>query len=289
MTSSTAPPCSDREFELVRTLVRERSGIELPDHRRREVDGALHEALRSSGAPSVEQVCRLMAGPAGRRTFDEFLDGLIVAESHFFRTKVQFDALEREVLPDLVANRRDVRRLRVWSAGCAAGEEPYSIAILLDRLLRDADRWDLLVLGTDISHRSLEAARRGLYRRWAFRETADDVRRTYFVERGDRLELLPKIRDRVTLASLNLVTGEYPAVSSNTVAMDLVLCRNVLIYFDEAVARRVVARLAFAISEGGWLVLAPAEASLAESTNLIARRVGGTMMHQKRTGCAVLP
>jgi chemotaxis protein methyltransferase CheR len=277
----TAPRFSDVEYQLVRALVRERSGIELGDTGARQLDRAVWQALAASGMDGPRELCAYMSGPEGQATLDSFLGELAVGESHFFRSRVQFDTLSREVLPGLLAARRGSRRLRVWSAGCATGEEPYSIAILLERLLPDINDWDVLVLATDMSSAALEAARRGVYRRWSFREVPDEIVRTYFVDRGDRLELLPRIRDRVSFAALNLVVDRYPSLLSNTLEMDLVLCRNVLIYFSEALAAGVVVRLGEALADGGWLVLSQAESGLAHGAALRPRRIGGTLMHQK--------
>jgi chemotaxis protein methyltransferase CheR len=281
MSRQTAPPLSERDYELVRALVRERSGVQLRDTGRHELDRAIRDALEASGAGSAEELCRLVSDSAGRSALDTLIGALTVRESHFFRTRAQFDALGADVLPELLAARRERRRLRVWSAGCAAGEEPYSVAILLERLLPEIENWDVLVLATDISGAALRAARRGLYRRWSFREVPEEIERTYFTRHGEHLEVIPRIRNRVRFAPLNLVGDCYPSLLSNTFEMDLVLCRNVLIYFSEAVAAGVVARLGEALADGGWLVLAPAEAGIAHGAGLVSRRIGGTLMHQK--------
>lgn len=262
-------------------LVRERSGIELPPARRDQLDRAVLEALETMGISNPADLCAYMAGAEGESMLDAFLGALTVGESHFFRSRVQFDALGDEILPRLIEARRGVRRLRIWSAGCATGQEPYSISILVDRLLPQIEDWDVLILATDISSAALGAARRAVYRRWSFREVPEDIERTYFVRHGQGLELVPKIRDRVTFATLNLAVDRYPSLLSNTLEIDLVLCRNVLIYFSEATARRVIDRLADSLAEGGWLVLGQAESGLANGTALTPQRIRGTLMHQK--------
>jgi chemotaxis protein methyltransferase CheR len=275
---------SEREYELFRTLVRERSGLELADARRPELDRAVLEALESSGTDSPEELCAHMSQAEGRSALEGFLAALTVHESHFFRSSAQFDALRSEVLPDLIAARSASRRLRVWSAGCAGGEEPYSVAILLEQLLPKIADWDVLVLATDLSAAALETAKRGLYRRWSFREVPPEIERRYFEDREGGLEVVSRIRDRVRFARLNLAADRYPSLLSNTVDMDLVLCRNVLIYFGAAQARRVLGRLGAALAVGGWLVLGQAEAGMASDAGLVPRRIGGTVMYQKTIG-----
>lgn len=282
MTSQrVARPLSEHDYELVRALVREHSGIELNGTRRSDLDLAVLEALQAAGVDGAGELCAYLSVAEGRSALAAFLEALTVRESHFFRSRAQFDALRAEVIPGLLAARHDARRLRVWSAGCATGEEPYSLAIVLERLLPQIDDWDVLVLATDISAAALETARRGVYRQWSFREVPEDIKQRYFTQRGDQFEVLRRIRDRVTFASLNLVADRHPSLLSNTVEMDLVLCRNVLIYFSEAVGARVVGRLCDALAEGGWLVLGPAEAGLASQVGLVPRRISGTLMHQK--------
>jgi chemotaxis protein methyltransferase CheR len=196
------------------------------------------------------------ASPDWRRLAGE----LTVGESYFFRDRPTHDALMRHVLPGLIAERRLAGRLhlRLWSAGCSHGEEAYSLAILVDRLLPDRAKWQVTILGTDVDPRALEAAQRGIYRPWALREIPDWIR-PYFTCRGpDRFELAPEIRRMVTLAPLNLASEAYPA---STAGMDVIVCRNVLMYFTPAARRATLERLKRRLAGGGWLVVGPAEAS----------------------------
>jgi chemotaxis protein methyltransferase CheR len=135
------------------------------------------------------------AGPAGRPALEAFVGDLTVGETHFFRNRPQFEALERHILPELIERRRPTRRLRLWSAACSTGEEPYSLAILLERLLSDRARWDVRILATDINRAALERARRGQYGAWSFRDVPGDVATTFFVRRGATLEVARRVRE----------------------------------------------------------------------------------------------
>src|SRR5205085_1716639 len=130
--------------------------------------------------------------------------------------------------------RRKVQRLRVWSAGCATGEEAYSLAILLEELLPDLAFWDVQILATDINRRSLARAQVGVYSPWSFREVPEGIQARYFTVQGRNFEVLPRIRERVSFAYLNLVEDNYPSLLNHTHDLDLILFRNVLIYFGEA-------------------------------------------------------
>src|SRR3990170_1598225 len=209
---------------------------------------------------------------------------LTVGETYFFRDHALFEALEKQILPSLIAARRaqGLLQLRLWSAGCATGEEPYSLAILLDRLLPDRSRWALTILATDINLEALHVAQRGVYRQWSFRNTPEWVRTRYFHHRdGETFEAAPDIRQTVVFAPLNLNDGSYPSVVTNTVAMDLIFCRNVLMYFTPQAQRASVARLQGALVTGGWLVVSPAEASAALLRPLVPVQCSGAILYHK--------
>ena len=152
-----------------------------------------------------------------------------LSETHFFRGASQIQALEQRILPEVIARRSSERRLRIWSAGCSTGEEAYTLAILVNRLLPDVASWDVLILATDINSRSLQQGRRGIYGKWSLRGTSELAAASYLTRLGDRFEVVPRIRAMVTFYRLNLVENLYPSPSTNTHAMDLILCRNVLL------------------------------------------------------------
>jgi chemotaxis protein methyltransferase CheR len=249
-------------------LVERRLGLLLRDDRRADLDRAVLAELRSSGLPSpADFLSRLASLPDGSPEWGRLAARLSIGETCFFRDRACFEALERHVLPGLVARRRAAGRLRLrlWSAACATGEEPYSLAMLLERLLPDLPAWDLGILATDINPEALAAARRGHYREWSLRGVDAEVRDACFTQRGLIFELRPRIRRMVELAAANLAAGPPPAAvaagADGMSGMDLILCRNALMYLTPEAARRAVAGLEAALAPDGWLVVAPAEAS----------------------------
>lgn len=252
---------TDPEYELFRRLVDDKSGMDIPPARRVHLEQAVSRTLEREGFDGPIALHRHLSSRAGHIELEDLIASLTVGETHFFRNRPQFEALERHVLPDLIQRRSGEKRLRIWSAGCASGEEPYSLAMLLDRMLPSIDTWNVTILATDIDRRALTNAHRATYRAWSFREVPPDIQPRYFVGRGDELELSERIRAMVTFEYLNLVEDAYPSLVSNTTAMDLIVCRNVLIYFRESTARTVIARLHRAMAEGGWLLLGHAEPS----------------------------
>ncbi len=265
-----------------RDLVRSRIGLALPP-RGPDLARAVRQATEETAVPDADTLYRLLAARAlPGEPLDALVGALNISETHFFRDASQMATLERVVLPELIARRRPERRLRVWSAGCSTGEEPYTLAMLIHRLLPDRPAWDVLVLGTDINGRSLATARRGRYRAWSLRGMPESAQAAYLRPAADgQVQMTPEIHRMVTFEQLNLAGGGYP---TSTGAMDLILCRNVLLYFEEAAARTVVRRLRDALRDDGWLLLSQVEASLGHQDGLVSTRAGATFRCRPRAG-----
>ncbi|HYD75533.1 CheR family methyltransferase [Ramlibacter sp.] len=186
---------------------------------------------------------------------------LAVGETYFFRDPQVFDDLATHVLRPLVAARRDgSRHLRLWSAACSTGEEAWSLAMLVASLLPDWREWNISILATDLNASALRKARAGRYGRWSIRSGVPPLAREWLRPGADGgAEVAPELRPLVRFARLNLAGDGYPSATSQTLSMDLVLCRNVLIYFEPARARAVLERLGAALVPGGWLVTGPVE------------------------------
>jgi chemotaxis protein methyltransferase CheR len=272
------------------TLVATRLGLHFSGSRRADLERGILAASRARTAATPEQYLGWLAVlPEESAEWRHLAARLTVGETYFFRDAPCFATLEQDVLPELIAARRASGhpRLRVWSAGCASGEEAYSIAILLDRLLPDVEDWALTILATDINTEALAVARRGLYREWSFRETPRTITDRYFRPRdAGTFEIDPRIRRMVTVAPLNLAADIYPSAATNTAAMDVILCRNVMMYFTRDVQQATIARLARALVPGGWLVVSAVEASTERFAPLTHADVSGAFYRRHR---AVLP
>jgi chemotaxis protein methyltransferase CheR len=190
------------------------------------------------------------------------LNQLTIGESYFFRDERQFSLLRQQLIPDLIAAKqaaRGVKQLRVWSAGCATGEEVYSLAIMLREMGLAQDGWLLNVVGTDINQDFLAKAERGLYSPWSFRQTAAAVKQQYFLpERSDHWQIRPDLRRLTQFFEFNLAQD---AVARLTAAgpFDLILCRNVFIYFTPAAIAATLAKFYAALTPGGYLITGHAE------------------------------
>jgi chemotaxis protein methyltransferase CheR len=196
-----------------------------------------------------------LAGPA----WTALIRSLLIGETYFFRNKPHFDLLREQLLPALIEQRYREEHpwLRIWSAGCATGEEAYSLAILVRELIPDPERWAIFILGTDLNSEALRRARIGGYRRWSFRDTDPDLMSRYSTPHGDGLVVTDEIRKMVTFSTLNLV--DEASYGPGTSAMDLILCRNVTMYFGQETTKVVARRLLSAVTPGGWLLVGPSE------------------------------
>lgn len=261
--AKTLSPLGYGDYLRFSKLVEKRFGLHFPEKRRAELERGVRQAFANSTCADLKECYRQLLDPEkGGLELDRLANALTVGETYFFRDAGQFNALYRHVLPQIIERRRAIRTLRIWSAGCASGEEPYSIAIMLRELLPDVDKWAITILGTDINTEALDRAHKAVYGEWAFREErAKQWRARYFRPQDKRYELVPEVRRMVTFARLNLAEADYPSYETNTTLMDLILCRNVTIYFSQAVTSQVIQRLYNALVDGGWLVVGHSEPS----------------------------
>lgn len=265
--------------------VAEDMGLHFPRERWRELEAGVHGVARELGmADPVACMHRLIAAPLNRNQIELLAAELTIGETYFFREPRSFAILGEEILPELIHNRRKHgRRLRIWSAGCCTGEEPYSIAILLERILPDLRDWQITLLATDVNARFLRKAEEGVFGEWSFRDAPPWLKSTYFHPlAGKRFAILPRLRRMVTFTYLNLAEDAYPSLSSDTNAMDLILCRNVLMYFPQERAATVVSKFHRALVESGWLAVGAADGSSQLLADYTARVFDGAVLYRKR-------
>jgi chemotaxis protein methyltransferase CheR len=289
---------SDHDYERYRDLILERTGMLFGPRRRDELAGGVLAAAERAGCESLgDYGLLLQEARTDSELWDDLIGAITVGETYFFRNPSHFDALRRHILPGLMARHGDDRRLRIWSAGCSSGEEPYSLAILLRQLLPDLADWNIFILATDINKQALRQARQNCYREWSFRQTDPAIRVGYFTPRNrssgkargrqDRFfELSPQVREMVTFAYLNLAEDAYPSLATNTNAMDLILCRNVAIYLPEAVIREMAERFHRCLVTDGWLIVGASETSSTIYDQFAVHNCCGAVLYQK---VAVLP
>jgi chemotaxis protein methyltransferase CheR len=255
---------SDQLLSRFSEFVTARFGLHFPRKRWSDLERGLVCAAREFGLKDAAECIRwLTSTELTRSEFDTLAGCLTIGETYFFREPNGFEALEKEILPALISARRGRdQRLRIWSAGCASGEEPYSLAMLLQRLIPDLPQWNVTILATDINPEFLRKAARGVYGEWSFRGVPAGVKEKYFTRTGEgTYALADSIRKMVTLAPLNLAEDPYPSLVNNTNALDIIFCRNVLMYFAPRQIDKVIDNFHHSLVPGGWLVVSPCETS----------------------------
>lgn len=265
-------------------FVAERFGLRFPEARWDDLEHGVRAAAQEYRGGAIEEyVQRLLTSTSSSATVNVLANRLTVGETYFFREKRSFDQLEERILPEFIGKRlANGRQPNIWSAGCATGEEPYSVSILLSRLIPNLKDWNISILATDLNSRSIERAGEGVYGEWSFRSTPAWVRSAYFTPTSDgRWAIVPAVKKMVRFARLNLV-GAEPLDFANV--FDVVLCRNVLMYFTPEAARKVVDHLYRALAPGGWLIVGSVETSDFLFREFAAADLPGGAIYRKLAG-----
>ena len=265
-------------MEEASALLVSKMGLHYPPERWPDLERGLRAAASDLGCANAEACVRaLLAGPLGQEEIEILADHLTIGETYFLRDPKVFEALRTKILPELIQARAgSEQRLRVWSAACCTGEEAYSLAITLADVLPGLEDWKITVLATDINARFLAKAAAGIYSRWSFRNVPDGWKEKYFEKVNEKqFAILPRYKRMVSFSYLNLVEDAYPSLATNTNAMDVIFCRNVLMYFSADQAKRVGAKLQSSLMKDGWLVTSPGETS---------RETFGAMTHVAMPG-----
>lgn len=248
---------TEQEFEHIRKLLRRHSGIELKAGKEYLVEARLQPILADLELDSIGALVKHVRSGAGNGLAQRFIEALVIAETSFFRDRATFDALRKQVLPALIDRRRRERRLRIWCAACSTGQEPYSIALLLREYFPELASWHIDLRATDISQQALELARIGRYNQLEVtRGLPASLLAKHFKRHGKQWEIKPEVRALVRFDAINLA-GHWPSLPR----MDLLLLRNVMIYFDTATKKDILRRVAQHLRPDGYLVLGGAEKS----------------------------
>lgn len=237
---------------------------------------------KTAGYEDLDAYLRwLMGAPLQPEQTALLAAALTVGETYFLRDPKSYQVFEKELLPGLLAARRCTgKSIRIWSAGCSSGEEPYSIAILLHRVLPDLGDWKITLIASDINPQALERGRQGIYSKWSFRN-APAWLMEYFSSLPDgRYQIAPHIREMVRFIPLNLAApGE--SATHLTSGMDVIFCRNVMLYFHQTQIEQTVARFHAALNSGGWLFVGPTEVNHGSITGFTCRHYDGALVLRK--------
>jgi chemotaxis protein methyltransferase CheR len=263
----------DEDFQALRKLVRQVTGISLSEQKRELVYGRLARRLRALNLRTFREYREVLSLDDGSELV-QFCNAITTNLTAFFREPHHFDHLKNEVLAPLLRRPTAARRVRIWSAGCSTGEEPYSIAISVLEAVPDIERWDIRILATDLDSDVLEKARRGVYAADRLQALSTERRERFFVPYPEAKEpsyqVRPEVARLLTVKQLNLMHA-FPMKGP----LDVIFCRNVVIYFDKDTQRDLIARMSRLQRPGDLLFLGHSETLFKVSTdyNLIGRTI----------------
>jgi chemotaxis protein methyltransferase CheR len=271
-------PLEEEVFRLIRDFVRDYCGIYFDDDSRYLLEKRLSRRVRTLHFSNFREYYRYLLYHKNREEeLTSIIDIITVNETYFFREQNQLKTFSEEILPELKDINKDKKRLRVWSAGCSTGEEPYTIAILV---LEKGffHNWNIEIFGSDINQRVLQTARSGIYRKNSFRATEPYFLRKYFREEDNISRISDNVKQYVNFSHLNLLD---PFKVKLVGTVDVIFCRNVLIYFDYPSRKKVIDMFYERLADGGYLLLGHAESLINISTAFSLKHFKYDMVYQK--------
>jgi len=252
------PGLDDVVFLRLRDLVYEYSGMYFDERKKYFFARRVEQRVEATGSVDVRDYYQLLRYGDGTEELQTLAESLTTNETYFFREYPQLQTFADDILPEILdgKRRRGDRYLRVWSAGCSTGEEPYTLAIILREMIEDIERWEISLTATDISRDALRVARRAIYGERSLKDVPTVYRQRYIRPNGDGWQVAPEIARMVRFRYANLMDG---SLAKDMEGQDFIFCRNVLIYFDDASRRRVVDGFYDALRPGGYIFLGHSE------------------------------
>lgn len=246
---------STDEFERFRTLIYDESGISLSEQKKSLLSSRLSKRLRDLGLSTFSEYFDFLTGDQTREEFTRMLDLISTNKTDFFREPKHFDFLRDRILPEL----EDVKRIRIWSSACSTGEEPYTIAMTLHESVQYPAQWDFQILASDLSTRVLAKAASGMYDEERVRDVPPDIVQRHFLrgrgESAGMIKVKPHLSSLIKFRRLNLMDDTFPIKSP----LDLIFCRNVMIYFDRPTQEKLVNKFHRYLRPGGYLFIGHSE------------------------------
>jgi chemotaxis protein methyltransferase CheR len=273
-------PMNDEEFRLLRDYVYQHCGLNFTQESKYLLEKRLGKRLQQHHLKNFKDYYYLLRyGQQKDQELSEVIDLLTTNETYFFREDFQLKSFTQEILPEIRKRkeREGDRRLRIWSAGCSTGEEPYTLAMLLLEQPGFTD-WQIDIIGTDISQRVLQIARKGVYGNASFRATDPTWQRRYFTEIDGKFRIADRVKNLVTISHLNLFDAPRVTLLGR---MDAVFCRNVIIYFDLAAKKRVIESFFQRLRPEGYLLLGHSESLMNVTNAFVLRHFVHDMVYQR--------
>lgn len=269
---------SDEEFLVLRDFINRECGLYFEISSKYLLEKRLSRRIHEHQLSTFKDYHYfLLYDKSKQEEMGTLVDVLTTNETYFLREEYQLKAFKEEILPEMLKKKKD-KTIRVWSAGCSSGEEPYTLAMLVLEASLPSD-WKVEIIGSDLSQRVLQIARRGVYSKSSFRVTPDKYKERFFhQDESGKYHVNDELKEKVTFGKLNLLDSQRINLIP---AMDIILCRNVIIYFDNETKRKVIGNFYNKLNEGGYLLLGHSESLMNISTSFKLKHLKNDMVYQK--------
>lgn len=258
--ASTPAQMSDEAFRLLRDFIYQHSGIYFSDNKKAQLENRLSLRLKTNNLPDYDKYYYMLKyDPQASKELRALFDSVTTNETSFFRSPPQIQAFQEKALPEILQHRLEngEKVLRLWSAGCSTGDEPYTMGIVVKEVLKETlSQWDVKIFASDISEKALKSARAATYNEYTLRSVPPEIKKKYFTQNGSQFTVCDEIRMLVDLQYLNFTDTKRVKLMKG---FDIIFCRNVLIYFDDAAKKNFVAQLYDNLNPGGYLFIGHSE------------------------------
>lgn len=255
-------------IENISNFIEEKLGLHFSKERFKDLIRGVSCAAKQKDIALDKYIDLILENKMSEEDIKILASCLTIGETYFFRDKSLFEIMKQKILPDIINSRKNFSKsLKIWSAGCSSGEEAYSIAILAKELIPEYENWNINIIATDINYKSLDKAKEGIYGEWSFRGVDPNLKNKYFDKfENTQYKLKDSIMKLVKFHSLNLADSNYIADGKIINNVDIIFCRNVLMYFSRPQINQIINRFYNIIINGGWLVVAPTESMFVNDT-----------------------
>jgi chemotaxis protein methyltransferase CheR len=273
-------PLSDELYRLITNLIYKISGLRFDESSKYLIQRRLSQRIQALKLDSFQKYYYYLLYDQNKEAeYDNIFDIITVNETYFFREEKQLKAFSEEILPELISEKekQNIKTIRIWSAGCSTGEESYTIAMIMDQQ-KYLKGWHIDIFASDISPKTIMKARKAIYTANSFRGVPEEIIKTYFIKENDKYRLVDSIKNMVTFGKLNILEEKKLVLLGE---MDVIFCRNVLIYFDVEAKKKAISNFYNRLRKNGFLLLGHSESLLGLSTQFKLRHFINDMVYQK--------
>ncbi len=273
---------TNTNISLFRDFIQTRTGLYFPESKFSAIKKMVQNVLQGTSFSGMGEYILYLKTREGDFHLKKVISLLTTNETYFFRGKAHFESLENYLLPKIIEREAGLSRsISIWSAGCSTGEEPYSISILLKKLIPKIESWHIEIFGTDIDEMALKSAIKGMYRQWSFRGLDDKRIERAFTKTEDRYFINDEYKSFVTFKRHNLISDPPPSPTNHQKQFDIIFCRNVTIYFEKETTMTLARTFFDVLKEGGYLIVGDAEHSAENYASFKSRTFPGAIIYQK--------